>query len=91
MRRQRCDDEVEAVVAERPRGVERAPQAVEDGVARGAEPRLLVEVVDGDEAARAGVVADEPVVAARAERDVLQCLDVETPAVDERARQRLEI
>ena len=81
---ERRDHEVQAGTPESDRGVEGALQTVERNVARIAEPRLLVEVVDGDETADAGLVRDLPVVAARAHRQVLGGVDVEVPAVAER-------
>src|SRR4051794_21352771 len=49
--RNRSDHELEAAALERQRRVEGAPQAVKYLLARVSEPALLVEVVEGDEAA----------------------------------------
>jgi hypothetical protein len=60
---------------------EGAPQTVERRGTRGAEPGLLVEVVDRDETAEAGLVGDLPVVAAPAHGGVLGRVDTEVPPV----------
>ncbi len=51
----------------------------------------MVEIVDGDEATRARRVADEPVVAAGAERRVVGGRDVEAPAVAEEVGERSDV
>ncbi len=84
-RAHRCDDEGETRVTEGGGGVERAAKAVECRVARVPQPRLLVEVVDGDECARAVCVPHDPVVAPGTERRVVGGDEAESPAVGERA------
>src|SRR5207253_10024884 len=73
----------QAALPEGDRGVERVPQAVERRLTRVAEPRLLVEVVDRDEATAATPVCHPPVVAPAAHGRVLRHLDVEVPAAAE--------
>ena len=85
------DDELEALVAQGERGVERALEPLEDGIACVAEPRLLIEIVDRGETARAAAVANEPVIAACAERRVVGRLDVEVPALGQEARDRVGV
>ena len=67
-----CDDAVEAALGGEGLGrAERDAEAVKGRVACGTEPGLVVEVVDGHEVVRAAGVPDLPVVAAEADREVV--------------------
>jgi hypothetical protein len=87
-REQRRDDEAEAALSEGDGGLERAPEAFEHRLARLAEPRLLIEVIDRHEPARSRAVTRQPVVAATSDRRVLESFDVEAPAAGQSTDQR---
>ena len=80
-RRDRRDDELEPGLPERDGGVEGAAERIAGGVARLPEPPLLVEVVDGDEPARAAGISGDPVIAPGADGRVLDRIGLEAPAV----------
>jgi len=80
VRRDRRDDELEPGLPERDGGVEGSAKRIAGGVARLPEPPLLVEIVDGDEAARVAGISGDPVVAPGADGRVLDLIGLDVPA-----------
>lgn len=87
----RSDDEVKVAFAEREGSVERAAQAVEYRLPRVYEPRLVVEVVDGNEPAHSVRACHDPVVAPGPYGGVLGRPDLDAPPVNQHGEQRVQL
>ena len=84
----RRDYEVKAAVAERNRGLIRAPEAIEQRFGFVLEPGFRLEVVDGDERASSVALGDNPVVAAGSDGRISRRVDVQVPAFSQETDQR---